>query len=236
MSLNDVLHLGHCDFELTFRAVLRANRELGVLLDCGLEVSDTVNACLRCGVAENDCLSAFGKTLEHVLSADESGSEVVRRYDASNVILIVDSRVNVDDWDSGFSFKNNVLDLTILQLKITDCKVFQPKESINTSDNPVVAFYFDLKNIDFEGDLKLARAFVEFFVPTQGDDVLELAVLSLSDDIFINSVTDSVGIGEIKSGAVAFELKDANTPVVLEAYNYETGKSYGTQTFNTKSN
>lgn len=137
------------------------------------------------------------------------------------------------EWDDEFTFENGVFDATLLKITITDCKVFRPNESINVSNYPVVAFYFDVNNINYVGELKPSSAFVAFFTPLQNNKVLQLSLLS--DNVFMNSLSDEIAIGDTVSGAMAFQLYDLESPAVLEASNKQSGKIYGTQTFDIKS-
>ena len=134
--------------------------------------------------------------------------------------------------ESVSKFNNNVLTTDDYKLEITNYKVIAPGEKGNDyGKKPVIAFWYKVTNISGK-ELEPDDAWISIFKAIQDNDpnsVNELNIGSLPDDKFLDTQTHKIKKGGTVENAVAYELSDTKTPVLLKAT--DEGKDIGERSF-----
>ncbi|MEK1396625.1 DUF5067 domain-containing protein [Limosilactobacillus fermentum] len=133
-----------------------------------------------------------------------------------------------------YYFKNNVVKIHDLKIKITKTKIIQPGQPGNVYGNkPVFAVWYDTTNLTNK-DINPTSAWIAVFTAIQDNDknsVNELEVASLPDDQYLDTQTETIKKNGTVSNAVAYTLSDTTTPVQLKASKGVDGKVLGTKTY-----
>lgn len=118
------------------------------------------------------------------------------------------------------SFVNNVFENSDVKIEITDYKVIPVGEVGNEyGEKPVIAFWYNVTNISgTETDPNSAWIFnLKAIQDNDPNAINELEVGLLPDDAFLDSQTQTIKQGGTVANAVAYELDDTTTPVILVA-------------------
>lgn len=118
------------------------------------------------------------------------------------------------------SFANNVFENSDVKIEITDYKVIPVGEVGNEyGEKPVIAFWYNVTNISgTETDPNSAWIFnLKAIQDNDPNAINELEVGLLPDDAFLDSQTQTIKQGGTVANAVAYELDDTTTPVILVA-------------------
>lgn len=132
-------------------------------------------------------------------------------------------------------FKNNVLKMTDIKMTITKELVIKPGDKGNEyGKKPVFAIWFDLQNTSNKKITPLDV--IPILEATQeGDSTDRKLDVGISPDQKMTDIQDDViKKGKTSKGAIAYELKDTKTPVVLTASATTNGATIGKQTYNIK--
>ncbi|WP_288531868.1 DUF5067 domain-containing protein [uncultured Secundilactobacillus sp.] len=133
------------------------------------------------------------------------------------------------------SFENNVLKLNDMTVKITKTSVIPVGNKGNEySKKPVFAIWFDVTNTS---DKKLTPVdVVSVLQATQEGKNTDrkLDVGYAPDQKMVDIQSDSIKKGKTSKGAIAWELIDTKTPVVLTATTTTDNSEVGHQTYNIK--
>lgn len=132
-------------------------------------------------------------------------------------------------------FTDGVLQTEKFRIEITEYKVIPAGEEGNEyGDAPVLAFWYNTTNLT-DDDLNAMTAWLMSFTAVQDNDpnvVNELSVAALPDDRFLQSQMQTIKKDGTVENAMAYELSDTTTPVVLTAQENLLGDVLGEQTFN----
>lgn len=115
-------------------------------------------------------------------------------------------------------------------ITITQCQVFQGREGLNTySDNPIIVFTYDLTNTSGKDNVTPSDwSWIMTAVQDNSDDyVNKLDVTLLFDNPYSDYILTQIKPGGTLQGAIAYDLTDLVTPVVLTATNGFLGKEIG---------
>lgn len=133
-----------------------------------------------------------------------------------------------------YYFKDNVVKIHDLKIKITKTKIIQPGQPGNVDgDKAVFAVWYDTTNLT-DKDLDPTSAWMAVFTAIQDNDknsINELEVASLPDDQYLDSQTETIKKNGTVSNPVAYTLSDTTTPVQLKASKGVDGKVLGTKTY-----
>ena len=130
----------------------------------------------------------------------------------------------------GVYFKNGVYETNDVKIEITDEKVIQPGETGNEyGEKPVIAFWYKVTN-KTEKDTDPTTAWITAFQVFQDNDanqVNELDVGMLPDQRYTDTQMETIKKGGTAENAIAYELDDTTTPVIIKASNFVTGEKIG---------
>ena len=130
----------------------------------------------------------------------------------------------------GVYFKNGVYETNDVKIEITDEKVIQPGETGNEyGEKPVIAFWYKVTN-KTEKDIDPTTAWITAFQAFQDNDanqVNELDVGMLPDQRYTDTQMEPIKKGGTAENAIAYELDDTTTPVIIKASNFVTGEKIG---------
>lgn len=138
--------------------------------------------------------------------------------------------------NTNVGFSDNVLVTDDYTIKITDYRVIQPGEEGNEySDVPVIAFWYDTTVTTENPNVEINPSFAWITAMTAIQDndpnmVNELSLGMLPDDSCRETQMATIKPGGTVSCAVAYELDDTTTPVMLVAEDI-LGDEYGSQEF-----
>lgn len=138
-----------------------------------------------------------------------------------------------------YTFKNGKATMEDVEITITKYKVIPVGEEGNQyGKNPVIAFWYDTTNISGKDIINPTSAWFAFFgendsvVQDNDKNKINKLQVGISPDI---TLSDNGSVTIKKDGtvsyAIAYELTDTTTPVVLKAYKGYTGKLLGEQEF-----
>ena len=135
-------------------------------------------------------------------------------------------------------FKDGILVTKDIKIEITKYKVIPVgKKGNEYGDKPVIAFWYKVTNLSKDRTDPNA-AWISTFEAIQDNDpnaVNKLNVGSLPDFKFLDSQTKDIKTNGTVNNAVAYELTDKTTPVVLVATNNMiTGDELGKQKYSVK--
>lgn len=117
------------------------------------------------------------------------------------------------------TFKDGVLTTPDFKIEITDHKVIPVgKKGNEYGEKPVLGFWYKTTNVSGT-DVDPLTAILNFtaFQDTNPNAENELNVAALPDDRFLDSQTEKIKKGGTVENAIAYELDDLTTPVVLVA-------------------
>lgn len=130
----------------------------------------------------------------------------------------------------GVYFKNGVYETNDMKIEITDEKVIQPGETGNEyGEKPVIAFWYKVTN-KTEKDIDPTTAWITAFQAFQDNDanqVNELDVGMLPDQRYTDTQMETIKKGGTAENAIAYELDDTTTPVIIKASDLVTGEKIG---------
>lgn len=136
---------------------------------------------------------------------------------------------------SEYYFSDNVLVSADVKIEITDYKVIPVGETGNEyGEKPVVAFWYNTTNLSGNEDVNPISAWIAMFTAIQDNDpnqVNTLEVGALPDDAFLDSQMETIKKDGTAPCAIAYELDDTTTPVLLKATRGIGGEDLGEQTF-----
>jgi len=139
--------------------------------------------------------------------------------------------------NSQYYFKDKTLKIHDATLVITDVKVIPVGEKGNEhGSKPVIAFWFKTTNLT---DKEITPsdpwiACIDAYQDNNPNAVNKLDVGSLPDERFLDTQFENIKKGGTVEGAIAYDLDDTTTPVVLKATQGIGGDKLGQQTFNIK--
>ena len=139
--------------------------------------------------------------------------------------------------EKGVYFKDGEAKLEDLKIKITETKVIQPGEKGNEyGEKPVFAIWYDTTNLS-DKEIHPIMAWSVVFEAVQDNNpnaVNTLEVAGLPDDQFLDTQMEIIKKDGTVPNAVAYELDDLETPVILTATQGVGGDELGTQEFDIK--
>lgn len=134
-------------------------------------------------------------------------------------------------------FKDNEVKREDLIINITETKVIPVGEKGNErGETPVFAIWYSLTNLS-DKEIEPVTAWGTTFTAIQDTDPNadnELGVGYLPDDRFINTELEKIKKDETVENAVAYDLDDLETPVVLVARQGVEGKVLGEKEYKIK--
>ena len=137
--------------------------------------------------------------------------------------------------ESEYYFKDNVLVSEDVRIEIKDWKVIPVGDTGNEyGEMPVIAFWYDTTNLSGNENVTPSTAWIAMFTAVQDNDpnmVNELNVGMLPDQQYLDSQMAQIKKDGTVSNAIAYELTDETTPVVLKATRGIGGDTLGEQTF-----
>ena len=137
--------------------------------------------------------------------------------------------------ESEYYFKDNVLVSEDVRIEIKDWKVIPVGDTGNEyGEKPVIAFWYDTTNLSGNENVTPSTAWIAMFTAVQDNDpnmVNELNVGMLPDQQYLDSQMAQIKKDGTVSNAIAYELTDETTPVVLKATRGIGGDTLGEQTF-----
>ena len=137
--------------------------------------------------------------------------------------------------ESEYYFKDNVLVSEDVRIEIKDWKVIPVGDTGNEyGEKPVIAFWYDTTNLSGNENVTPSTAWIAMFTAVQDNDpnmVNELNVGMLPDEQYLDSQMAQIKKDGTVSNAIAYELTDETTPVVLKATRGIGGDTLGEQTF-----
>ena len=193
-----------------------------------------IGAVLRSGKDDN--------TGSQSNSAVEATSEDELSEDTTESIETADEDSNVesdqsDETKTEAKFENDKIITDAYTIEILEYKIIQPGEEGNKyGDKPVIAFWYNTTNTSGE-EIDPNSAWIYIVKAVQDNNsnmVNELNVAMLPDDAFTDSQMAKIKKDGTVENAVAYELTDMETPVVLTATNGLFGNEIGSQTFDIK--
>lgn len=136
---------------------------------------------------------------------------------------------------SEYYFADNVLVSQDVRIEITDWRVIPVGEEGNEyGDVPVIAFWYTVTNLSGNENVTPIGSWIAMFTAVQDNDpnlVNELEVGMLPDDAYLDTQMATIKEGGMVECAIAYELDDTTTPVVLQATRGLFGEELGEQTF-----
>lgn len=135
---------------------------------------------------------------------------------------------------SPYYFKNNLLKIEDATIEIKKYKVIPVGEKGNEYGNkPVIAFWYTTLN-ESDKSISATTAWIACFTAIQDNDpniINKLNVGILPDDRFLDTQMADIKPGGSIENAIAYELTDLETPVILKATKGVLGESLGEQEF-----
>ena len=136
--------------------------------------------------------------------------------------------------ESEYYFADGVLVSEDVRIEITDWKVIPVGETGNEyGDTPVIAFWYDITNLSGNENVS-PLSWIAMFTAIQDNDpnkVNELEVGLHPDGNLVDDQMSTIKEGGTLQGAIAYNLTDETTPVVLKATRGLGGEDLGEQTF-----
>lgn len=170
--------------------------------------------------------------------AEENTAKLEESTIQTNAKTVIEASDNNDAKQEEYEyFKDNVLMCKDFTIKITDYKIIKKGEAGNEyGDGPVIAFWYDITNISGK-DINATSAWIGIISAYQDNNPNienELNVSSLPDERFIDTQVARIKKGGTISNAVAYELSDTFTPVILRAGRFFYDDPLGEITFEIK--
>lgn len=136
--------------------------------------------------------------------------------------ITTDSSQEVDTPEQeGEYFANNELVTEDFKLVIKEHKVIQPGETGNEyGKNPVIAFWYDVTNLKSDETIMGNVSWIGYFSVIQDNDpnvVNKLSIALSPDSDLSKNDLEQIKPGGTLSHAIAYELTDTTTPVLLKA-------------------
>ncbi|SEP94141.1 protein of unknown function [Lachnospiraceae bacterium NE2001] len=177
-------------------------------------------------------------TTESVVdNSSNDSTEVTSAEDSIEAETEVETEAENETTKVEAKFENNVVVLDDYTIEILEYKIIQPGEEGNKyGKDPVIAFWYNTTNTSGK-DINPSTAWIYIMTAVQDNDpnmVNELNVGLLPDDSFGDSQLATIKEGGTVENAVAYNLTDLETPVVLTAKDGLLGKEIGSQTFEVK--
>ena len=136
--------------------------------------------------------------------------------------------------ESEYYFADGVLVSEDVRIEITDWKVIPVGEAGNEyGDTPVIAFWYDITNLSGNENVS-PLSWIAMFTAIQDNNpnkVNELEVGLHPDGNLVDDQMSTIKEGGTLQGAIAYNLTDETTPVVLKATRGLGGEDLGEQTF-----
>ena len=138
---------------------------------------------------------------------------------------------------SDYYFRDGVLQLQDARVEITDSKVIPVGEKGNEhGDKPVIAFWYKTTNLS-DKEFSASTPWIASFEAIQDNNpntVNKLEVGMHPDDRYLDTQFENIKKGGTAEDAIAYELDDMTTPVVLKATRGMGGESLGEHTYTIK--
>ncbi len=137
---------------------------------------------------------------------------------------------------SDYYFKDNVLLAEDVKIEITDWKIIPVGETGNEYGSaPVIAFWFKTTNLSGKEHISPLTSWMAMFTAIQDNDpnaINKLNVGTLPDNAYLETQMAEIKKDGTVECAIAYELDDTVTPVLLKATKGLLGDDLGEQTFN----
>lgn len=152
-------------------------------------------------------------------AATETGSGTTASSSTSSESSSSNASESTDASTSTSSFKDGVLTTPKMKIEITDHKIIPVgKKGNEYGSKPVIAFWYKTTNL---GDEKVSPTDIimvmSAFQDTNPNAENQLNVGALPDDKFLDTQLENIKKGGTVENAIAYELDDLTTPVVLVA-------------------
>lgn len=178
-----------------------------------MKKSLVMSACALCALAL--VLSGCGGS-----AAESNGANPGSSSNTSETSSSGTSEPN-DTATSDSSFAEGVLTTPTMKIKITDHKIIAVgKKGNEYGSKPVIAFWYETTNLT-DADLSPMDFLIAMTAYQDNNPNAEnqLEVGALPDEAFLDTQTERIKKGGTVKNAVAYELDDKTTPVVLVASN-----------------
>lgn len=136
-----------------------------------------------------------------------------------------------------YQFKNNVVEMEDISIKITKVKIIKVGEKGNEyGKKPVIAFWYKTTNkTDKEIDPMTAwHAAFNAYQDNNPNAMNEINMTACPDERFIDSQMEVIKKNGTVENAVAYELDDLKTPVTLKAHKGYSGDFLGEKEYKIK--
>ena len=155
---------------------------------------------------------------------------------AAAVTPTIGQSASSDTSKSDSSFNAGVLTTPEMKIEITDHKIIAVgKKGNEYGKKPVIAFWYKITNLTDKAVSPMNFVFViTAYQDNNPNAENKLEVGSLPDERFLDSQTENIKKGGTVENAMAYELDDVTTPVVLVASNDLGMTKIGKVTYNLK--
>lgn len=180
-------------------------------------------------------LATLGVTLLATMALSACGSSKANKSESSSSSDTNTHTVKTQKKSDRY-FKNNVLKLNDLTIKITKTEVIlKGNEGNEYNDGDVFAIWFDITNTSGKKDISPLTAswIFEATQSTKNTDK-KLDVGSDVDEKLTDIQDDNIKKGKTSKGSIAWVLNDHKTPIKLNAMLPSESTVIGTQTYNIK--
>ena len=143
----------------------------------------------------------------------------------------------VNEPEASTCFKDNIIETDDFKIEITGYKVIPVGEAGNEyGDKPVIAFWYNTTNVSGkEIDPNTAWIFNVTAIQDNDPNAINTLEVGMAPDMsFIDSQLETIKKGGTVANAVAYELDDLETPVLLQVKDLITDEVCGEQTFKIK--
>ena len=153
---------------------------------------------------------------------------------SDDAAIVTDEGASENKELGDYYFSDNILVSENAKIEITDYKVIPVGEPGNEyGEKPVIAFWYNTTNTSGE-EIDPSTAWIYCITVIQDNNpnmVNELEMGMLPDEQFLDSQMATIKKDGTVANAVAYELDDNTTPVILKATNGLLGEEIGEQTF-----
>lgn len=141
------------------------------------------------------------------------------------------------NYSSKAYFKDNIAEIEDVKIEITDVKVIPVGSTGNEyGEKPVIAFWYKVTN-KTDKEITPSTAWMAVFTAYQDNDPNrenELNVGSDPDERFIDTSFENIKKDGTVEDAIAYELDDLETPVLLKATKGIGGREIGSKEYSIK--
>ncbi|RGX53599.1 DUF5067 domain-containing protein [Anaerotruncus sp. AF02-27] len=155
--------------------------------------------------------------------------------EVENEQSVTSSQESEKSAESKYYFANGVLLAEDVKIEITDYKIIEVGDEGNEyGETPVIAFWYKTTNLSGKEGISAMIAWIAMFEAIQDNDpnmVNALEVAALPDNRYLDTQTADIKKDGTVECAVAYELNDMTTPVILKANRGVGGETLGEQIF-----